>query len=82
MAAAAAGAERSAGDVTPMPSLIRWVALAQRARVTNGSPCSMGVSYTQKLSKPSSSARTARCSAPGPAAVTMPVRMATLLGVE
>jgi hypothetical protein len=43
-AAAAAGAERSAGEVTPMPSLIALVALAHNARETNGSPFTMGVS--------------------------------------
>lgn len=35
-AAAAAGAERSAGEVTPIPSLIRLVERAQSARLTNG----------------------------------------------
>jgi hypothetical protein len=43
-AAAAAGAERSAGEVTPTPSLMRLVAFAHRPSETNGSPLTIGVS--------------------------------------
>jgi hypothetical protein len=43
-AAAAAGTDRSAGEVTPMPSLIALVVLAHRAKATNGSPFTIGVS--------------------------------------
>ena len=43
-AAAAAGADRRAGEVTPIPSLITLVALAHSASETNGSPLTIGVS--------------------------------------
>jgi hypothetical protein len=72
---AAAGAERNAGEVTPIPSLILVVALAHSASETNGSPFTIGVSYTQKLLNPSSSARAARFSTPGRAVITIPVRI-------
>ncbi|MBI0311495.1 IS4 family transposase [Streptomyces javensis] len=41
---AAAGAERSAGEVTPMPSLMRLVAFAHRLKATKGSPWTIGES--------------------------------------
>lgn len=72
---AAAGAERSAGEVTPMPSLMRLVAFAHRPKATKGSPWTIGVSLTQKLSKPNSSARAASSSTPGCAATTTPARI-------
>lgn len=74
---AAAGAERSAGEVTPMPSLMRLVAFAHRLKATKASPWTSGVSLTQKLCKPNSSARTARSSTPGCAAMTAPARIRT-----
>ncbi|GAA3084187.1 hypothetical protein GCM10020000_83110 [Streptomyces olivoverticillatus] len=74
---AAAGAERSAGEVTPMPSLMRLVAFAHRLKATKGSPWTIGVSLTQRLCKPNSSARTARSSTPGCAATTTPARIKT-----
>jgi hypothetical protein len=43
-ALAAAGIDRSAGEVTPMPSLIRLVTRAHRPSARKGSPCSIGVS--------------------------------------
>lgn len=64
-ALAAAGADRRAGEVTPTPSRIRRVAFAHSARATKGSPCTIGVSFTQKLSSPNSSARSASSSTPG-----------------
>jgi hypothetical protein len=41
---AAAGIDRNAGDVTPIPSLMRLVAFAHKASAANGSPWTMGVS--------------------------------------
>ncbi len=74
---AAAGAERSAGEVTPMPSLMRLVAFAHSPRATKGSPWTIGVSFTQKLCRPNSSACTARSSTPGCAVTTTPARIKT-----
>jgi hypothetical protein len=74
---AAAGAERSAGEVTPTPSLMRRVAFAHRLKATKGSPWTIGVSLIQRLCKPNSSACTARSSTPGCAVTTTPARIRT-----
>src|SRR4051794_4479453 len=51
---AAVGAERNAGEVTPIPSRMRRVALAHRLKATKGSLWTIGVSLTRSCAGPTS----------------------------